>query len=338
MTRDHIFQAINFIFKRSAVLYLLVFLVAWRVVKWDIVQMNFLDYERDSSGYLPRIARGEIPVDPQRVEDRRLYYLRLKNFLPVKALAYGNLGFCYFHLGQYAQAIHAYQKAIALDKSLYALHYNLGHIFLLNNQPEDAEQSLRAALDLVLPNIVMYKGLEGKFKDFHGGDAVVGLGEMIAMARGDQLRICEELAGLYFKLKNYSAVLSMVERGLAADKNHTPFYYYAGLVHYTLKKYPAAVSFFTQALERDPRLLEGYYYRGLSRQKLGDKNLADMDFIKVSVLKSQGVQETVGQKPKRLFYFDDNQLFFKIYSLGLLKGAGPRGGDEKIFIGDLRPQ
>ena len=66
------------------------------------------------------------------------------SLLTTNAQAWNYLGLAYHHAGQAADAVVAYQRALALDRDLAEAHYNLGCLWLEQNKPDAAKTELTA--------------------------------------------------------------------------------------------------------------------------------------------------------------------------------------------------
>ncbi len=81
--------------------------------------------------------------DPQNANNQNLsqyvrYYRKVTGLFPSMGDAYHFLGYCYYYLGQYQEAILSYQKAIELSPNLFWSYYNLGLILFKAGQFENA--------------------------------------------------------------------------------------------------------------------------------------------------------------------------------------------------------
>lgn len=75
-----------------------------------------------------------------------IYYQKVVEYLPQSAVAYGTLGFCYFHQGDYDKSMVFYQKAVALAPYFFWFHYNLGALHFAKGNYEEATRSFQTAL------------------------------------------------------------------------------------------------------------------------------------------------------------------------------------------------
>ncbi len=62
--------------------------------------------------------------------------------MPTNAQAWNHLGLAYHRAGQFTNALPAYRRALALDRDLMAVHYNLGCLYLEHNNPAAAIDAL----------------------------------------------------------------------------------------------------------------------------------------------------------------------------------------------------
>ena len=76
----------------------------------------------------------------------RRYFEQVTRLMPGMADAWGMLGFCYFHLGQQDKAVETIKKAIAINPNFWGFYYNLGVIYLQQNNFEQAAENFQKAL------------------------------------------------------------------------------------------------------------------------------------------------------------------------------------------------
>ncbi|VAX35002.1 hypothetical protein MNBD_UNCLBAC01-269 [hydrothermal vent metagenome] len=100
------------------------------------------------SSYAPLIAfsQNKNVHDKESLEGYIKYYQNIIKYHPHMAEAHGLLGFCYYHSGQYEEAIEMYQTAISLNKHFFWFSYNLGIVYLKIGQYEKAKDSFQQAL------------------------------------------------------------------------------------------------------------------------------------------------------------------------------------------------
>ncbi len=75
------------------------------------------------------------------------YYTRVTDYIPNRADAYSMLGYIQFHLNNDEGAITAYKEAIKINPHVFWFHYNLGLLYLKQNQSKEALREFRQALE-----------------------------------------------------------------------------------------------------------------------------------------------------------------------------------------------
>ncbi len=114
---------INLIFSRCLFLYGLIFLVLLFSVNLNTTKINHLNYLRDES-YFNDFLSGQEIFKKEKLLDTIRYYDYLVHLGAKSSCGYANLGFCYFYLGDYSQALQYYNEAIKLNPFLYSLPFD----------------------------------------------------------------------------------------------------------------------------------------------------------------------------------------------------------------------
>jgi Tfp pilus assembly protein PilF len=97
-----------------------------------------------------RNALGVVYLDMRRPAEAQAEFQKATELEPGFAEAHHNLGLAFAEQKRYEQAIAAYRRALSLP--MYATpeiaYYNLGNAYLGLNQPRDAEDAFRAAVQI----------------------------------------------------------------------------------------------------------------------------------------------------------------------------------------------
>lgn len=75
-----------------------------------------------------------------------VYYQKIARHVPVYSEAYEILGYCFYHLGKYQDAISAYRKSAHLHPGFFWPQYNLGVIYFKMGQYQAAAEAFKNAL------------------------------------------------------------------------------------------------------------------------------------------------------------------------------------------------
>ncbi len=87
------------------------------------------------------------PCGTQRLKEWLDYFIKVVRLLPNLSEAHGMMGFCYGELHQNDQAIAALNRAIVLNPHFWGFHYNVGVIYLRQNNLAQAKEHFAKALE-----------------------------------------------------------------------------------------------------------------------------------------------------------------------------------------------
>ncbi len=161
--------------------------------------------------------------------------------LPRDARVWNHLGLAYHGAGQFGEAVKAYQQALALDRNLVVVHYNLGCLHLEQNN-----------LPAALAALISYTGLQA--------NSAAGWTKLAtAQLRARQLDLAE---------KNFTQALKLNPRSPEAQNG-------LGVAYFHRRRYPDAFRQFSAALREQagyaPALLNAAI---VSQQHLNNRTLA----------------------------------------------------------------
>jgi len=96
--------------------------------------------------YLEEVQQNPDQIDKKKLKKYLRYYQKITQFYPDMADAFGMAGFCHYYLGQMDNSIRAYRKAIEINPHFFWFYYNLGNIYLKNEQNALALEMFQKAL------------------------------------------------------------------------------------------------------------------------------------------------------------------------------------------------
>ena len=281
-----------FLIKRSMVWYLCLFFVMWFLIDYKTIEMgdkiktNFYENPQIFKEFVLFAGEGR-GLNAHQWQDFINYYEQFIKSFPKSADAYMMLGFCYYHLGQEAKAIAAYQKASVLAPDVLWPYYNLGVIyFKKGNYPraifylkQAVQKEPPATLELIHRSKRIYLPIATA--------ANINLSNLKRQIkegyRDSYLLIAASLA----RLNQFEDLLRISKRALISQLGYEAlFYFYIGLAQYQLKHFDQAISAFKQciALSRDHD--QAFYYRGLSLEALGQDKGAKESFQEAQLLRA----------------------------------------------------
>src|SRR2546421_188099 len=174
--------------------------------------------------------------------------------LPKNAQAYNHLGLALHGNKQFAPALAAYKKALALDHKLAAAHYNLGCLYLEQNDPAAASEEL-TSYTLLQPNSVdgWLKLGNAQLRAHRLDPAEKAFKAALAL----QPRHPEVLNGLgiiQLQRKRPQEALNYFNLALVQNPKYSPALLNAAVVnHQHLNNSPAALEKYRQYLALQPR-------------------------------------------------------------------------------------
>ncbi len=143
--------SIRFVLTRAMFGYLIMFFVSHVVIDFDKIkfglglrQLNFMMPQ--SYDFLLEVEKMSRPPDKQTLEKYAQFYTQIVRVLPRRADAYGMLGFCYYHLGDYQSAIKAFEKAHEIQPDYFWFSYNLGVLYFNLHQEQKALEYFKMAI------------------------------------------------------------------------------------------------------------------------------------------------------------------------------------------------
>ncbi len=262
--------------RKSAVLYLLIFLLGTRIFDLNKIHLKILNFLVVPVDYLYDLSKGEAAFNKEIFGAYLDYYKQFIKYSPHSPDALGMLAFCYSYLGDQPKAVSLYKKAILLEPAFFWFHYNLGALYFKQGKYPEAAASLRRAFSverkktlnlLFNSHILFYLGPSERF-DFPVKKATAQKDVYSDMANHlkEGLDHCQEMLVLsYFRMKAYPQMLKWAEVGIEHRQGDIPFFYFhGGVAAYQLENYPKAVLFLNKCIEKDPGYMDAYYYLGLT--------------------------------------------------------------------------
>lgn len=278
-------------FCRCFWLYLVIAVILLGMIDKDRVCLNRLNVLKDSEYDLEMFSQGRGKLNENTLRWAVRYYSALRKYAPEISLYYGDLGFCYFYLGQDDQAIKAYQKAIELEPQLYMYHYDLGMIYQRLGRLDKAVDCLFSALAHINRSVQYFSKTAEFLQKYNGQDFSAVAANLIERAHTDEENILLRLTEILTGLKDYARLATVAEQGLQTQSKSYKLYYRAGWAEYMLGHYDRAVAYLTKSIELDPRFPDARYYRGLVLKKAGQTAAGNADLMQAKSLQNEGYHD-----------------------------------------------
>jgi tetratricopeptide (TPR) repeat protein len=235
-------------------------------------------------GYLTQFADGKVPFDRKQLQTYRLFFSQLLRVLLPRPDGYGMLAFCEYHLGNTANAIENYKKAVEYAPYFIWFNYDLGVIYFQKHDYEQAakylSEAVRSNADVVLRFMLASKVYMDAIT------SVPGLDQKLAARLNSGYRDSYKMLVLsYYKLKRFNELIVIADVAVNQKLDDDGFfYYYLGVGAFYSEQFERAALYFREALTKNPQSPEAYYYLALTLKALNKEELAVPALQKAEVL------------------------------------------------------
>ena len=199
--------------------------------------------------YLAEIRNKGTVADPDKLRQYIVYYEKMVEVMPTVPAGYGLLGYCYYHAGDYQKAELNYLKAIKLNPDFFWYYYNLGIIYYRTGDYNKAVNAFHFALKSNPKNALVYVSKSNMIYLPVISGQIKTMDKLQEVTVGAYKELYVLLTDTYFKLNQFSQVISLSSEALNNDHPFKDFYCYKiGRAAYELKNYKQAVIFFYKAI------------------------------------------------------------------------------------------
>ncbi len=305
-------KVLNFL-SRAWLILVLMFAVTALTIDRLIICDDVLNASRASVDYIHAFAYGIKPYSRQELIRGAAYYKTLLINAPFPPLMYANLGFCYYFLGKVDKAIDMYNRAIKAHTYVYTFYYDLGAIYLMRKDYENAEKNFLKSRLLIPASVRQLEEiLKIPPKYFHEPMLQPG-SYLFRRVSYDHQRVYSLVGAMYLELKQYEKLIALMNEALhffpaAADLN-----YNAGVAHFMMGSFPSAMAFLDAAIHLEPQdNAMAYYYRSQILGKIGRWQESLTDNAKYEQLKNK-VKPPKSDEAHDLHHWHDMILLFQSY-------------------------
>ncbi len=132
---------------------ILIYALVWglsHVVSYDaamrVAKLRTLNRLMPPLSELVRSNFTQEPLGSEQLAKYEFYYRKVTEYMPQNANGYYMQAYCLARMGRTAEAIQAYRASIDRNSKFFWSHYNLGLLYIAEQEYEQAGQSLSAAL------------------------------------------------------------------------------------------------------------------------------------------------------------------------------------------------
>lgn len=174
--------------------------------------------------------------------------------LPKTAQAYNHLGLALQGTKQFAPALAAYKKALALDHKLAAAHYNLGCLYLEQNDPASATEELTSYTLLQSSSVDGWLKLGNAQLRAHRADAAEKAFKAALALQPHHPEVLNGLGIIQLQRKRPQEALNYFNLAVVQSPGYTPALLNAAVVNQqNLNNFPGALEKYRQYLAVQPR-------------------------------------------------------------------------------------
>lgn len=268
------------------------------------------------------IAEADLFINGYQFEKALTVMDRAADSLDVTLLR--RKGYCYSRLGNYTEAIAAYEAVSMKDSLDREALYRLGELYSVNDQFDESRTCYEKLIRLDSANSFYYKKYAevavkagdvitaigkylqtvrlnprdveayGKFADllidaeqYHFADSM--LTAVLSTMESNQLRLL--LARANLAEENHEAVVSNVERVLAAGDTTVTCARLLGISYFHLERYGKVIPFMEFLLSKGLKADWIYYFLGASYQQVNEP-LKAIEFLSLAI--EEGISDNIG--------------------------------------------
>ncbi len=185
---------------------------------------------------------------------------------PENARAHDNLGFAYYQQGQYAQAIHHYQKAVAIQPTRLRALFNLGLLYSQSRRYDEAVTLFKTALSVYPNHVESHFNLGLTYQKTRRYEQAIGHYLSVLSLQPGHLKAYYNLGRAYERVDRPEAAIAQYTALIGLDGNASKAYYRLGEVYYAQQRYQEMASAWTTLLRLQPYHREGERIRRLLQQ------------------------------------------------------------------------
>lgn len=300
---NNINKKFRFIGSKAITFYFIVFILANLFLDCGKIlhrgRVKALNRMKPNVTHLGGIERGG-SIDKNKLENIKFYYKKVVEYLPASTAAYGLLGFCSYHLGDYTEAIEAYKKAIKLEPNFITFYHNLGAIYYEKEDYEKAIYYLKKAVETDLDYNISFVTSTRMYSSFRK-DRDELPAQLHAKFMYNYYRTYKLLVSICYQQKKIPETMKYSIDALVSSFPDTTFFFYKiALIAYNDGRYRESTGFLNELLARDPENADALHYLGLSLMALGHKEEGEDALKKAETLYNTTTASSIEEHKSKL--------------------------------------
>lgn len=188
---------------------------------------------------------------------------------PTRPIAWNKKGIALYELGKYDDAIQAYDEAIRIDPKDSDGWYNKGVALLELSRYDEALQCVNEAIQLD-PKIAMARENKGYFLNDMGlyEEAIQSFDEAIRLEPKDVITWNGKSVAL-LELGKYDEAIQCINEAIRLDPKNVDAWYNKGCASLELSRYGEGIQAYDEAIKLDPKLAVVWAEKGYALSRIG---------------------------------------------------------------------
>jgi tetratricopeptide (TPR) repeat protein len=218
-----------------------------------------------------------------RTNNSPVVYGRIRHSI-LLSIIYNRRGVSHWQLGQHAEAMSDFAKAIELDPNNSEAYLNRGLTYNTLGQHAQAISDCTKALELDPNNATAYLNRGNAYSaSRQHGEALFDYNKAITL-NPKYTRAYLNRAAAYTGLGQHTQATSDFAKAIELDPNNADAYFERGSFYATLGQHAEAISDCSKAIELNPKYILAYYNRGICYEGLGQHTQAISELTKTIAL------------------------------------------------------
>jgi tetratricopeptide (TPR) repeat protein len=196
-------------------------------------------------------------------------YLNLKPENPWTA--YFHLGLCRVELGQFENAIAAFQQALKGQPEDAQINYNLSQVYQKADQYEKAEEVYKFLAELKPQDAIQYyRMIVYMYDSAKLYDKAIEAAKKVVELDPKSVEAAYNLGVMYVKLDKYDEAIKAFQQSLSIRPDYDLSYYQIGFCYSKMKRYKDSIAIFKKFVEISPDNADGWFNIGIGYMLLKD--------------------------------------------------------------------
>jgi tetratricopeptide (TPR) repeat protein len=221
-------------------------------------------------------SQAKIFIDREEYEEA-LPYLEIAtktDFLPIKAIVYHIIGFCYSELGNYSKAIGAYKQVIHIDPDNFSAYSSLGGVYFGLGNFTKAIEAYQQVIRIAPNDAFAYNILGVSYLALSNYAKAIEAYQQAIRIDPDNFVAHDGLGLVYHTLSNYAKAIEAYQQAIRINPNIAATYSVLGQAYGNLGNYIKAMESFKQAIRIDPDYARAHFLLGVTYLMVGDRSSA----------------------------------------------------------------